>query len=172
MANIADFQRQLAQLGSKLEREGTLRIQTAVGNQARADVDAAVKATPVKPGRSLADQQMSGFKAQGIATPIYASYRIDGDLLRVLPEGNRAGRMSILESGTKAYSAGDQRMRKRYKSKKTGEIKLRMVTVHRSKKAQAGKGTWSRAAAQITDTYMKVAEKTLQRLLFEAWGKG
>ena len=172
MASLAYYKRQLAQLGNKLEREGLLRIQTAVGTQARADVDAAVKATPVKAGRSLADQQMSGFKAQGIATPIDARYDIKGDSIRIYPQGNKAGRMSILESGTKAYAAGDQRLRKRYKSKKTGEVKLRMQTVHRGRKAQPGKGTWTRASAQITETYAKVAADTLQRILFEIWGNG
>ena len=172
MAGLADFQRQLKDLGTKLERQGLEQIQKAVGTQARADVDAAVRATPTKAGRSLADQQMSGFKAQGIATPIDASYRIEGNTIRVLPLGNKAGRMSILENGRKAYVAGEQRLKKKYVSKKTGEVKLRMATVKRAAGAQAGKGTWTRATAQITDTYMQVAADTLHRILMDTFGKG
>lgn len=171
MAKLADFERQLRKLGGDLERAGLLEIQNAIGKQSNVLVDRAVQSTPVKTaGRSLSDQTMSGFKAKGVATPIASRYAIDRQTMRVAPRGNAAGRMAILQSGRKAYVAGEQRVRKRYKSKKTGEVKLRTSTVGRAVGAQPGKGTWTRASAEIRAEYLTIAGQTLHKILVRTFG--
>lgn len=171
MAKLADFERQLRKLGGDLERAGLLEIQHAVGKQANTLVDKAVRSTPVRTaGRSLSDQTMSGFKAKGVATPIAARYAIDRNTMRITPRGNAAGRMAILESGRKAYVAGEQRVRKRYTSRKTGQVALRMSTVGRAVGAQTGKQTWTRAAGDIRADYLTVAAETLHKILVRTFG--
>ena len=170
MAKLADFERQLRNLGGDLERKGLLEIQIAIGNRAIELVDQAVRSTPVKPGRSLADQNMSGFKAKGETKSISARYRPKAESMRIAPPGNAYGRMSILESGTKAYDRGEQRVRKRYKSKKTGLVTERLTTVKHKRGAQAGKGTWSRASQAIEAEYLEIARKTVHNMLNKVFG--
>lgn len=170
MAKLADFERQLRRLGGELERKGLEEIQIAIGTEARRLVDVAVRSTPVKTaGRSLRDADMSGFKSKGNVRPIEARYKLQGSTISVRPGGNSAGRMSILESGRSAYTAGDQRVYKRYKSKKTGEVSLRTRAVKRTVGAQPGKGTWTRASSEIRDRYLIVAGETLHKILIRTF---
>lgn len=170
-AKLVDLERQLRNLGGDLEREGRLEIQTAISERAIELVDQAVQTTPVKAGRSLADQNMSGFKAKGEVKPISARYRPKAESMRIAPPGNAYGRMSILQAGTSAYDRGDQRLKKRYKSKKTGTVKEYFVTVKHKRGAQAGKGTWDRASAAIQAEYLEVASKTLHNMLNRVYGR-
>lgn len=159
MADAGALGPQLYKMAREIEGDLGRAMLKRVGDKLVPSIDQAVRATPVKSGRSLRDQSMSGFQSKGRAVTITGGYRVDraGELDMVpATAGGVSGRavlnpgpMRILTDGRQAYAAGDQRQSGTYTSKKTGVSKTKYRKVSRTVGAQRGKGTWRAAEARM-----------------------
>jgi hypothetical protein len=156
----AIIQRKTAAVAKSLSPEGQRKVLTQVGVVVKEDVGRAVRQTPVKsPGRSLADQGMSGFG--NVAIRGYFRWLDDGSI-RVQPMGREYGQMSILESGRRSIAAGGFR-RRRTRRRADGSVATGLSVVGQNVGAQAGKGTWTRAKRLMSESAPKVYNKAIRQ---------
>ncbi len=166
MANeITDWSKRLYGLSGDLKAQGTKEIQDAVGMAAKVSVSDAVQRTPAASG-SLADGTMSGWPRA-----IVGAYKVTDDTVSITPLKRSYGPMRVLEDGRKAYNAGDYRVKKIGKARKNGFSTVSSVQVAGRVGATRGKRTWSNAARDIRDEYMKVAERALSKVLMRYYGR-
>lgn len=156
----------LDEFARELADEGMKAMFDAIGMGAKEDVADAVKTTPVRPGRSLADQSMSGWRRgkKGTVGKIVAEYKIEGSQITIRPMGNSTGQMRVLEDGRKAHAAGSMRNSGTYTSKKTGAVRQKTRKVTRQVHPYPGKGTWARAMQVVERESVARAEKVLVRI--------
>ena len=136
-----------------------------LGVRLKTDIEAAVMATPVKDQRrSLKDGGMSGFgndKLQGyFRSPT-------GPELVMQPKGRQTGQFSILQSGRRAYKAGDRRS-KGFTPK--GRQKIGKISGNVG--AQAGKGTWTDAERRMRQNAERDLRKVRTEKLLTAFTRG
>ena len=155
VAKVDAFARDLA-------NEGMKEILTAIGMGAKEDIADAVRQTPARAGRSLADQSMSGWRRKGgEAGLIEGGFNIENGQLTIHPKGRSTGQMRVLEDGRKAHAAGGMRVKGRYVSKKTGQVTNRMAKVNRQIHPYPGKGTWTNAERAIERNMVRHADSVL-----------
>jgi len=137
-----------------------------LGVRLKADIEAAVMATPVKhQNRSLKDGGMSGFgndKLQGyFRSPT-------GPELVMQPKGRQTGQFSILESGRRSYKAGGLRRRGMNRARTASKLSVVSGNVG----AQAGKGTWTDAERRMRQNAERDLRKVRTEKLLTAFTKG
>lgn len=159
--DLDPFIKKLDTFGRNLNGEGMQELVKAIGMGAKGDVDAAVRA-------DLGDQSMSGWH-RGKPVTISGRYEMTGDAIEVTP-GRTRGMMRVLEDGRRAHQAGGQRLKGRYKSKKTGLVTERMTTVKRNVGATAPKNTWSEAVERIVKETPTRAGEAFRKLITRSFG--
>lgn len=159
--DLDPFIKKLNTFSRDLNGDGMQQLVNAIGMGAKQDVDAAVRA-------DLGDQSMSGWH-RGKPVQISGRYEMTGDAIEVTPGRTRA-MMRVLEDGRRAHRAGDQRLKSRYKAKKTGLVKERTATVTRNVGATRPKNTWSEAVERIVKETPTRASEAFRKIISRSFG--
>jgi hypothetical protein len=89
----------------------------------------------------------------------------------ITPQGRATGPMRVLEDGRKAYNAGDLRVRGYGKVRANGFRAVKTTAVNGRVGATRGKNTWTNAARDISEEYLDVAAKALNKILMRYYGR-
>lgn len=160
--DLDPFIRKLNTFSRDLDGEGMKQLVNAIGMGAKGDIDKAVSA------EIGSDQAMRGWWP-GDPVKVAGRYQLTGDAIEVTP-GRGRGPMRVLEDGRRAHQAGGQRLKSRYKSKKTGLVTERMTTVKRNVGATAPKNTWSEAVERIVKETPTRAGEAFRKLITRSFG--
>lgn len=127
---------------------------TALGPQASRQrlIEVANRLKPVGEGVTPldlgADGAFSHWKAKaGGVIPLAIAYSVhkDSNSVTMHRGGKTAGMWRVAESGRKGGMKGERRLKRRYTSKKTGEVKESTYGLKRNNGSTDGKGTWRKA---------------------------